>query len=60
MRLKRGNVKTGLKLNIKKKTKILATVPIASWEIVEEETEAASDFIFLDSKVTHSRQGLQP
>ena len=40
--------KVGLKLNIKK-TKIMASIPITSWEI-DGETE--SDFIFLGAKVT--------
>ena len=39
--------KTGLKLNIQK-TKIMASSPITSWEIVE----TVSDFIFLGSKIT--------
>ena len=39
--------KAGLKLNIQK-TKIMASSPITSWEIVE----TVSDFIFLGSKIT--------
>ena len=38
--------KVGLKLNIQK-TKIMASVPITSWEIDEETVETVSDFIFL-------------
>ena len=39
--------KAGLKLNIQK-TKIMASSPNTSWEIVE----TVSDFIFLGSKIT--------
>ena len=38
-------------LNIKK-IKIMASGPIASWQIEEEKVEAVKDFIFLDSKIT--------
>ena len=34
------------------KTKIIATSPIASWQIDRETTETVTDFIFLGSKVT--------
>ena len=37
--------KVGLKLNIQK-TKIIASVPITSWEIGGETVETVSDFIF--------------
>ena len=43
--------KVGLKLNIQK-TKIMASGPIASWEIDGETVETVSDFIFLGSKIT--------
>ena len=43
--------KTGLKLNIKK-TKIMASGPITSWQIDGEEMETVTDFIFLGSKIT--------
>ena len=43
--------KARLKLNIKK-TKILASSPIMSWQIEGEIVEAVTDFIFLDSKIT--------
>ena len=44
--------KVGLKLNIQK-MKIMASGPITSWEIIDGETvETASDFIFLNSKIT--------
>ena len=38
--------KVGLKLNIQK-TRIMASVPITSWEIDGETVETVSDFIFL-------------
>ena len=41
----------GLKLNIQK-TKIMASGPIASWEIDGERVETVSDFIFWGSKIT--------
>ena len=40
-----------LKLNIQK-TKIIASGPIASWQIDGETLETVSDFIFLGSKIT--------
>ena len=43
--------KVGLKLNIQK-TKIMASGPITSWQIVRETVETVSDFIFGGSKIT--------
>ena len=43
--------KVGLKLNIQK-TKIMASGPITSWEIVGEIVETVSDFIFLGFIIT--------
>ena len=43
--------KGGLKLNIKK-TKIMASGLIISWQIEAEEVEAVRDFLFLGSKIT--------
>ena len=43
--------KVGLKLNIKK-TKIMASGPITSWQIDGETVETVADFIFLGSKIT--------
>ena len=51
MRVKEESEKVGLKLNIQK-TKILASVPITSWQIDGETVEIVIDFIFLDSKIT--------
>ena len=41
--------KAGLKLNIQK-TKIMASGPITSWQIVGETMETVIDFVFLGSK----------
>ena len=49
--MKEENEKVGLKLNIQK-MKIMASVPITSWEIDAETVETVSDFIFLGSKIT--------
>ena len=51
MRVKEESEKAGLKLNIKK-TKIMASGPITSWEIKGEKVEAVTDFIFLGSRIT--------
>ena len=51
MKVKEEREKTGLKLNIQK-TKILASGPIASWQIDGETMETVTDFIFLSSKIT--------
>ena len=51
MRVKEEREKAGLKLNIRK-TKIMASGPITSWQIDGETMETVTDFIFLDSKIT--------
>ena len=51
MKVKEESEKAGLKLNIQK-TKIMASGPIASWEIDGEKVETATDFIFLNLKIT--------
>ena len=38
-------------MNIRK-TKVMASAPITSWEIDGETVETAADFIFLGSKIT--------
>ena len=45
MKVKEESEKVGLKLNIQK-TKIIASSPIASWEIAGETVETVSDFIW--------------
>ena len=49
--MKEESEKVGLKLNIKK-TKIMASGPITSWEIDGETVETVSDFIFWGCKIT--------
>ena len=51
MKVKQESEKTGLKLNIQK-TKIMASSPITSRQIVGENVEIVTDFIFLGSKIT--------
>ena len=51
MRLKEESEKASLKLNIKK-TKIMASSPITSWQIEMEKVKALIDFIFLGLKIT--------
>ena len=51
MKVKQESEKAGLKLNIKK-TKIMASSPITSWQIVGENVEILTGFIFLSSKIT--------
>ena len=51
MKVKEESEKVGLKLNIQK-TKIMASSPISSWQVDGETMETATDFIFLDSKIT--------
>ena len=51
MKVKEENEKVGLKLNIRK-TKIIASGPITSWEIDGETVETVSDFIFWGSQIT--------
>ena len=51
MRVKVESEKAGLKLNVKK-TKIMASGPITSWQIDGENVDTVSDFIFLGSKIT--------
>ena len=51
MRVKEESEKAGLKLNIQK-TKIMASVPIVSWQIDGETMETVTDFLFLGSKIT--------
>jgi len=51
MKVKEESDKVGLKLNIQK-TKIIASSPITSWQIVGETVETVADFIFGGSKIT--------
>ena len=51
MKVKEESEKVRLKLNIQK-TKIMASGPITSWQIVGETVETVADFIFLGFKIT--------
>ena len=51
MKVKEESEKAGLKLNIQK-TKIMASVPITSWQTDGETMETVTDFLFLGSKMT--------
>ena len=49
VKVKEESEKVVLKLNIRK-TKIMASGPITSWQINEETVETMSDFVFWDPK----------
>ena len=51
MKVKGETERVGLKLNIKK-TKIMASGPITSWQIDGKTMETVADFIFLGSQIT--------
>ena len=51
MKVKEESEDVVLKLNIQE-TKLMASGPITSWQIVGETMETVTDFIFLGSKVT--------
>ena len=51
MKLKKENIKSGLKLNIQK-MKIMASSPITSWQIHGKTMETVRDFILGGSKIT--------
>ena len=51
MRVKEESEKPSLRLNIKK-TKIMASSPFTSWQIVGEKVEVVTDFLFVGSKIT--------
>ena len=51
MKVKEESEKAGLKLSIQK-TKIIASTPITSWQIVGETIETGTDFILGGSKIT--------
>ena len=52
MRVKGESERAGLRLNIKKNPKIMASGPINVWQIEGEKVEAVTDFLFLGSKIT--------
>ena len=51
MRVKEDNEKASLKFNIKK-TKIMASGSIPSWQTEREKVEVVPDFLLLGSKIT--------
>ena len=51
MKVKEESEKVGLKLSIQK-TKIMAPIPIISWQIDGETMATVADFIFGGSKIT--------
>ena len=51
MKVKEESEKVGLKLNIQK-TKIMASVPITSWQIDGKTMETVRNFVFGVSKIT--------
>ena len=51
MKVKEESEKAGLKLSIKK-TRIMASGPINSWQIDGETMETVTDYIFLGSQIT--------
>ena len=51
MKVKDESEKADLKLNIKK-TKIMTSGPITSWQVDGETMETVTDFIFLGSQIT--------
>ena len=51
MKVKEEGKKTGLKFGIQK-MKIMASIPITSWQSDGETMEIVTDFIFLGSKIT--------
>ena len=51
MQMKEESEKVGLKLNIQK-TKIMASIPITSWQIDGETMETVTDFILGGCKIT--------
>ena len=52
MKIKEEREKAGLKLNIQKKTKIMASSLITSWQIDGKTIETVTDFILGGSKIT--------
>ena len=51
LKMKEESKQAGLKLNFQK-SKIMASGPIASWQLDGKTMETVKDFIFLGSKIT--------
>ena len=58
IKVKEESEKVGLKFNIQK-TKVMASSPIASWQIDGETMETVTDFLFFGLQ-NHCRWWLQP
>ena len=54
MKVKEESEKVGVKLNIQK-TKIMASIPITSWQIDGKTMETVTGFVLGDSKITANR-----
>ena len=52
MRVKEDSERASLRLNTKKKTKIMASATITSWQIERGKVEVVTDFLFLVFKTT--------
>ena len=52
MRVKEESERASLRVNTKKKTKIMAFDPITPWQIEGEKMETVKGFLFLGSKIT--------
>ena len=52
MKVREESERASLRLNIKKKTKIMASGAITAWQTEGEKVEAVTDFLFLGSKIT--------
>ena len=51
MKVREDSGKAGLKLNVQK-TKIMASGPLASWQMDRGKMETVAEFIFLGSRIT--------
>ena len=51
MRVEEESERASLRLNIKKKTKIMASGAITAWQTEGEKVEVVTDFLFLGSKI---------
>ena len=51
IRAKEESERAGIRLNIKK-TKIMASSPVTSWQIKGEKVDVVTEFLFLGSKIT--------
>ena len=52
MRVKEESERASLRVNTKKKTKIMASAIITSWQIEGGKVEVVTDFLFLECRIT--------